>query len=374
ASAALRLAVRCSLLIHALCPHTVWAHTSWNDAVPAAADDVGCMYGVEETYTLQMPASITVQPSAPVGTLLTNWVSSTPSTNYFVCYNKLRQGATGAAFEPIALSVNPTGLKVSSPHGSYTVWLTEVPGVGIAIGVSSYANDCGWQPFHDLAAASFPDLPYPMVGTSCTTTGAWLTNGGQLEVALVKTGPIKGGTLTGEVRVREGAIYTKDASTELYYTMMASGQKSFVLSSTTINFATCTTMESLEVEMGSAKQSSFTGIGSTTPAQTFELRFSNCPTGLNSVQYEFIPMNAVADAANGVIGLAPYSSASGIGVQIKDSSGKAIKFNTLYTLKNYNSSTGGSYAVPLTANYYQTSARVTPGTAEALLIFTTMYQ
>ncbi|RQZ61098.1 pilus assembly protein, partial [Burkholderia glumae] len=25
ASAALRLAVRCSLLIHALCPHTVWA-------------------------------------------------------------------------------------------------------------------------------------------------------------------------------------------------------------------------------------------------------------------------------------------------------------------------------------------------------------
>ncbi len=328
------------------------------------------MYGVEQTYTLQMPASITVQPGAPVGTLLTNWVSSTPSTNYFVCYNKLRQGATGAAFEPIALSVNPTGLKVSSPHGSYTVWLTEVPGVGIAIGVSSYANDCGWQSFHDLGTPNI--FPAPWVGNACNSSSNWLRNGGQIEVALVKTGPIKGGTISGDVRVEAAAAIRQDESTN--YTFPQFGRKSFVLASTNINLATCTTMESLEVEMGSAKQSSFTGIGSTTPAQTFELRFSNCPTGLNSVQYEFIPMNAVADAANGVIGLAPYSSASGIGVQIKDSSGKAIKFNTLYTLKNYNSSTGGSYAVPLTANYYQTSARVTPGTAEALLIFTTMYQ
>ncbi|PJO20148.1 putative major fimbrial subunit LpfA [Burkholderia glumae] len=354
ASAALRLAVRCSLLIHALCPHTVWA-------------DAGCM-SLEQTYTVPMPASITVQPGAPVGTLLTEWVSTTATTGYFICSNSTHQGATGTAFAPVALT--KAGINVSSPHDIYTVWNTNVPGVGVAIGVRPYVNGCGWQSFHDLGTPNI--FPAPWVGNACNSSSNWLRNGGQIEVALVKTGPIKGGTISGDVRVEAAAAIRQDESTN--YTFPQFGRKSFVLASTNINLATCTTMESLEVEMGSAKQSSFTGIGSTTPAQTFELRFSNCPTGLNSVQYEFIPMNAVADAANGVIGLAPYSSASGIGVQIKDSSGKAIKFNTLYTLKNYNSSTGGSYAVPLTANYYQTSARVTPGTAEALLIFTTMYQ
>ncbi len=95
---------------------------------------------------------------------------------------------------------------------------------------------------------------------------------------------------------------------------------------------------------------------------------------MNSIQYQFIPVNAVLDATNGVLALSSDSTAAGVGLQLKDSSGKALKYNTQYTLASYSSSVGGSYTIPLTANYYQTSESVTPGSANAVLIFTMLYQ
>src|SRR5262249_36950664 len=99
-----------------------------------------------------------------------------------------------------------------------------------------------------------------------------------------------------------------------------------------------------------------------------------CPIGLTSIQYQFTPVNAVLDSTNGVLALSSDSTATGIGLQLKDGSGNALKYNMKYTLTSYSSTTGGSYTIPLKANYYQTSASVTAGTANAVLTFTMTYQ
>jgi major type 1 subunit fimbrin (pilin) len=76
-----------------------------------------------------------------------------------------------------------------------------------------------------------------------------------------------------------------------------------------------------------------------------------------------------------VLALTPTSTATGIGLQLKDGNGNPLQYNTTqYTLSAYNTATGGSYTIPLTAAYYQTAATVTPGSANATLTFTLIYQ
>ncbi|WP_262390502.1 fimbrial protein, partial [Burkholderia arboris] len=210
-------------------------------------------------------------------------------------------------------------------------------------------------------------LPSPWVGAPCRGK-VTQDNGGQAEMALVKTGPITAGTVSGGVLFEAAAVVLNGILWNSGYTMQT-GRKSFSLTSTIINVPACST-PNVTVNMGSYKQSAFTGVGSTTPGVSFNVGLNACPAGLNSIQYQFIPVNAVLDTTNGVLALSSDSTAAGIGLQLKDSSGKALKYNTQYTLTNYNSSMGGSYTIPFTANYYQTSASVTAGGANAVLTFT----
>ncbi|MXN75435.1 fimbrial protein [Burkholderia sp. 4701] len=158
------------------------------------------------------------------------------------------------------------------------------------------------------------------------------------------------------------------------FTVGTSGHVLFSLTSTIVSVAACTT-PNVTVNMGSTMQSAFKGIGSTTnPPVAVNVAVNACPSGLTSIQYQFIPVNAVLDSTNGVLALSSDSTATGIGLQLKDSSGAALKYNTQYTLTSYSKSTGGSYTIPLKAAYYQTSATVKPGSANAVLTFTMMYQ
>ncbi|KAF1057817.1 pilus assembly protein [Burkholderia gladioli] len=337
----------------------------------ALAQSATCS-GSAQTVPISMPASITVPRDAANGTILTSWVSTAATTNYYNCTvvpvgNTVRP-ASGMAFEP--LSMTKAGLSVTGPNGAaYTVWNTNVPGVGIAIGVRLYVNGCGWQAWGDLGTPS-GFLPSPWKGSACNANGS-VTNGGQAQMALVKTGTITAGTVSGGVLFEGASVTAMDINGP--YTIATSGRKSFSLSQTIINVAACTT-PNVTVTMGSYKQSAFTGVGSTTPAVAFNVGVNACPAGLNSIQYQFIPVNAVLDTTNGVLALSSDSTAAGIGLQLRDNSGKALKYNTQYTLTSYNGSTGGSYTIPLTANYYQTSASVAPGSANAVLTFTMTYQ
>lgn len=334
------------------------------------AASISCS-GTAQTVTLTMPSSVTVPRDAPVGTRLTGWFNVPNVSNYYNC-TVSGVVAAGMVFEP--QSMTKAGMTVAAPNGgTYTVWNTNVPGVGVAIGVSAFANQCGSQPWMDLGKPS-GTFPSPWTGASCNTDGivTSITNGGQAQAALIKTGPITAGTVTGGV-LFVGASATKIGSGGVY-TVAASPLVSFSLTPTIIYVAACTT-PNVTVNMGSPLQSEFKGIGSTTKNPVaVNVAVNACPSGLSSIQYQFNPVNAVLDSTNGVLALSSDSTASGIGLQLKDNSGTALKYNTQYTLTSYNASTGGSYTIPLTARYYQTSAIVKPGSANAVLTFTMMYQ
>jgi major type 1 subunit fimbrin (pilin) len=333
------------------------------------AQSVSCT-GTAQTVTLSMPTSVTVPRDAAVGTVLTSWISTAATTNFYNCTTS-GSAASGMVFEPLSLTKAGT---VAGPNSvTYTVWNTNVPGVGIAIGVRTYANGCGWQSWQDVGTP-FSAFPSPWAGQACNQNGSGgsVINGGQAQAALVKTGPITAGTVTGGV-LFEGAPITA-SNIGGPYTVGTSGHVSYSLTQTAVTVAACTT-PNVTVTMGSYMQSAFKGIGSTsTPAKAFNVAVNACPTGLNSIQYQFIPVNAVLDATNGVLALSSGSTATGIGLQLKDGSGNPLKYNTQYTLTSYSKTTGGSYTIPLTAAYYQTAASVTAGSANAVLTFTMTYQ
>jgi len=331
----------------------------------AFAQSASCS-GTAQTIPVSMPSPVTVPRDAVNGTLLTAWISTPATNNYYSC-TVSGSGSTGMLFEP--LSMTKSGMTVKGPTGvTYTVWNTNVPGVGIAIGIRSYVNGCQWQAWLDLGTPSTL-FPSPWTGWVCNSNGS-VTNGGQAQMALVKTGAVTAGTMTGGVLFEGGSAQ----STTGTYTVATASRKSFSLSSTIINVSACTT-PNVTVDMGSHMQSEFTGIGSTTKqAVAVNVAVNACPIGLNSILYEFDPVNAVLDATNGVLALSSGSTATGIGLQLKDSSGNALKYNTKYTLTSYSSATGGSYTIPLTARYYQTAAKVTAGSANAVLTFTMTYQ
>ncbi|KVL37897.1 pilus assembly protein [Burkholderia territorii] len=332
----------------------------------AFAQSANCAAGTPSTVSVGMPVSVTVPRDAPVGTVLGNSVTTQSITNFFSC-TVSGSYASGMIFE--TLSMTKAGMAVNLNGKAYTVWNSNVPGVGVAIGVNPYLSTCGYQGWQDLGNPS-GTFPSPWSGGVCTQNGS-VTNGGQALLALVKTGPITAGTVSG-LRF-EGASVTAPRLTGPF-TVASSGHVLFSLTSTIINVAACTT-PNVTVNMGSPMQSEFTGIGSTNKKPVaFNVAVNACPSGLNSIQYQFIPVNAVLDSTNGVLALSSNSTAIGIGLQLKDGSGTALKYNTQYTLMSYSKSTGGSYTIPLTAAYYQTSATVKPGSANAALTFTMTYQ
>jgi major type 1 subunit fimbrin (pilin) len=333
------------------------------------AQSISCSRTVAAT-PINMTPSITVPRDAANGTLLTPWLLTNQVQNYYTCTTSGSAPGSGMAFEP--LSLTSTGTSVKSPDGTttFTVWQTNLPGVGIAIGVRVFANGCNWQPWTNLGGATGALVPKPWVFGGCNAGNP--SNGGQVEVALVKTGAITPGTFSGGALL-EGALATS-SSAGAWAISTAVGHVSFTLTQTTVAVAGCTTQD-VTVTMNSHQQSEFKGVGSaTTPATSFNIAVNACPSGLAKIQYQFIPVNAVLDATNGVLALSDSSTATGIGVQLKDDGGNALKYNTPYTLSGYNTATGGSYNIPLTAAYYQTAPTVTPGSANAVLTFTMSYQ
>lgn len=336
----------------------------------AFAQAISCS-GTTETIPVSMPASITVPRDAPNGTVLTPW--SRTSSTYYTCTSTdggTNSVSSGMAFRP--LSLVKAGLTVTGPNNvAYTVWNTTVPGIGIAIGVKIKPNGCDETPWTDLGGRIAPSIQPPWVGQVCNSTQGIIRNSGQAEMAFVKTGPVAAGTVAGGV-LFEGASVTRQSKSAP--PMIATdGRKAFLLPAMDVVAGSCKTPD-VTVDLRSHKQSAFTGVGSTTPAIPVKVAINNCPAGLNSIQYQFIPTGAVLDTANGVLALSSDSTATGIGLQLKDESGKALEYNKQYLFSKYNRSTGGSGAILLTAAYYQTSTTVKPGTAIASLTFAMTYQ
>ncbi|WP_017917872.1 fimbrial protein [Burkholderia gladioli] len=324
--------------------------------------------GTSQTVSIAMPTAVTITTDMQVGTLLTSWVSSAATNNYLHCNLGTNKQVLGFGFRPISISQKTdTTVKnsmVFSP-GTTTVWETNLAGIGIAVAVKpiSDLSNCSSSRFSDIGKPTASQAPW--VGPFCNSTGSF-DIGGQVQVALVKTGAIQPGVVSMGA-IAEGKEYvasTSDSSNPISI--------SFAITSTTINVAGCTTPD-VKVDMHSYQQSIFKGVGSSTSPVSFSVKVNSCPSGFQSIGYQFNPTSQVVDAANGVIALTPDSTASGIGLKITDANDKPLLYNSTYSLSEYNTSTGGSYTIPLKASYYQISPTVNPGSANAAIVYILNY-
>lgn len=129
------------------------------------------------------------------------------------------------------------------------------------------------------------------------------------------------------------------------------------------------TNTSINVPMGSVSKRVFSGVGSTSNEQSF-----NIPLNCDASTKVNVTLDGIRDVSGvaGVLALDSSSSsvASGVGVQLLHNNAPAT-LGTPIAVGTVASS--GAYSVPLTARYYQTAATIIEGQANSTATFTMTY-
>lgn len=127
------------------------------------------------------------------------------------------------------------------------------------------------------------------------------------------------------------------------------------------------------VSLGKIAASSFTGVGSTATATSFQLVLAKCPLAASSATIKFDGASVAGD--NSVLALTPGANvATGVGIQLSDSSQNIVNLfenSAPYTL---NTGTDSTTNLDFTARYIATQAKVGAGSANAVAQFTVIYQ
>jgi major type 1 subunit fimbrin (pilin) len=295
----------------------------------------------DSAFTL--PSTITVPRNAAVGTVLQNVAA--PGWNG---QSTVGTCPGGTVYTLVALPGTWT------PTSLANVYATNVPGIGIKAIV--YAN-----------SAPVPPLPAVYGWTSGgAINNFWASFGYQLIV----TGPVSPGLLSFSNPVASGwASYSSNALVEavVFTNLVINGTSSVVVQS-------CVTPD-VAINMGTHRNTEFNGVGSSTSSVSFNIALNGCPVGLKSIQYQIDPTTAIVQGTgNSVVTLNGSATAQGIGLQLLDGNGNPFVLSTPVTFSGYNSSTGGSYTIPLRARYYQTDATIGSGSANTAMTFTMTYQ
>lgn len=290
----------------------------------------------DKVYNIYIPA-IVVPRDAPVGTVLFSQSVTFPIQEfatgcvdgYAYIYARLNNG-----LNPDSNGVAPTNLS----------------GIGVRVLVNPIT----------ILASSFQAAGSSQEWLAYSTAApqhviAW--RGGEgFTFQIIKTGPISNGALAPGTY---GNISLKDYRVALVY--VVGGQ--FVTSGCSVNSTTVT------VPLGSVKRSEFSGVGSTTQTNTFNI-LVNC-TGSPNVS---MTLNAIADSSNapGVIAIgasAGNTTASGVGVQLLRNNSPVV-IGSPFAIE-HTAVTGGR--IEMAARYYQTKSTITVGQANATATFTFTY-
>lgn len=315
--------------------------------------------------------SYSVPRNTPVGTRITPW-SGFSRTYSHVWYCVPPAGNTINSGPAYRATLTPTGQTYSESGQTFTVFQTNLVGVGLVIGVASQFTWSGADNWGDVYYSGYPNgvalgnASWASMGSE-TSSGASYWFGASLTFAFVKTGPITAGTVSmpgtiGQVGMDDRPI----ASPMLIATLSTTGNPTF----TEVACAT----PPVNVNLGTQSTSKFSGAGSTTVAIPFSIKLNSCPAGINTVSYEIDASTTIVNAPNSVVALDGGSTASGVGVQLLNGSGTPMTLGSPVVLTSYNPA-GGSFSIPLQARYYQTSASpVTAGSANTSMTFTMTYQ
>ncbi|NWC65393.1 fimbrial protein [Cedecea sp. P7760] len=306
-------------------------------------------FNANDSVTLDL-GHIVVQRDAPVGTVVATFNDSRlGSRNSFVqCdssgfVTRWAQGSGG--FLPVS-------------YNGQTLYQSGVPGLAFRVvtsGAGSTAGRYGTGP-----------LPRQIANTACTWSADWwrLCGGtwGNYRLQLVKiaqvtgSGPITMGSITQAQVVGETNVMD------------------YTIGSGSVQTVACSVLNSaITVRMGKAKNTDFSGPGSTSGDADFAIKL-NCDAE-TKIRLTLAPGSGGAlDSSRGILNLDAAQAgqtATGVGIQVLYNNAP-LELGNMMSIAT--TSSDGAYSLPLAARYYQTQANVTPGRADANATFTMTYQ
>ncbi|WP_425251611.1 fimbrial protein [Janthinobacterium sp. NFX145] len=330
-------------------------------------------------------SSLTVARDLPVGTWLYQQFFQQAGNGVKIgCSERTGIGSYGAKIFGVGASAikNPA----LPAYASGFVYATGVPGIGIMWwGGRSWLNDTELRSVVSGLECKSVD------NVVCSTD--WLKVPNYTAIILIKTGPVGVGVIQASDfgRVRFSAEFAAGDDVE-FSSLRLTGSISVVSK-------TCTTSD-VSVPMGRRMITPLKGIGNSTPTVSFEIRLTDCPwfpgklnaasdnapissqDGVikgpvfvqNKLTIRIVPGDTVIDASKGVLGLtAQKYSATGVGVQLLDESGKSWPLSQDVSVPNINGNSN-SVTIKFGARYLQTAAEVKPGWANAVATYTLNYQ
>lgn len=312
-------------------------------SIQAHADYVHIPYIYDWTANfsnLSFAASFSPSRDVPVGTVLQSVNTNGKSSWSVTC--------------PVTKTVTVTGTPVVGMTDTYQ---TNVPGIGVHF----YAS-AGWSGTSGIYnSAPFTEV-LPIASSS--TPSQFYTR-----ADLVVTGPVGTGTLTNLPSMT--VVFTGDCIASPKY---ESPHMQMINAGTTVTGKTCSvTTSSVDVPLPTINPGNLnTGSAGKAP---FSLGL-NCTQGVTAK----ITLTDASNVSNTstTLGLAPDSTATGVGLQILSGSTPIAYGPDSAVAGNINqwtvgTSAGGPMTIPLTAQYVRTGT-VTPGTVKGIATFTMSYQ
>ncbi len=245
---------------------------------------------------------------------------------------------------------------------------TSIPGVGLYLELGGFLNGVASNTFqaNDGGIGAIPYVGEN--GRKMTPSPLEMRNLIIKYMALIKTGPIPAGTSSFNQEVVRGVV--SDVGDAVRLTLGGQVQQ-----------AQCTlkanAVSANPVQLGTHDIADFTGQGSTSDPVDFYITLNDCeddPAG--SVARAFMRLNGVdgsvpVDRDLGLFTLTSDSSASGIGIQVLRIDNNPLKLEEFVDMVPL---TRDKTRIDLRAQYYQTEATVTPGSAKGALNFTIEYR
>ncbi|MGW8423531.1 fimbrial protein, partial [Comamonas sp. HJ-2] len=282
-----------------------------------------------QTLTFDGPGELMVPRDVPDETLVFTDIKSLARDIHFNCY-------TNASLFGILAAPARGPTPVDSPY-----FPTGTPGLSFRIKAQN---------------GSF--IPPPMA----QKVGQWILSR-HMTLELLKTSAFEP---SGQIKA--GEIGTLKLGPDILVTFRLARPIKFIAGS-------CESPD-VNVPMGDDYISSdFDGPGTRTIPVSFNLNLNRCPPGMGKVNYTFVALTKVIDASQGIVGLNNGSGAIGVGLQIRDGNDVPLALDTPHTFTGYDSRQGGSFQIPLKANYYRLTNEpgYKPGTANTELIFIMSY-
>lgn len=322
-------------------------------ASPAAQADLKCATGDGSATLVDLASSVKVTPSTPIGTTL---FSQTFTGIKAKCSTStLRETATAYFVRPNLSTVLGSGLTL---YVTYNGNRNSTAG-NISTGVTVTNNSA----FLGLPSSSWQDVTLGPITVEIVKTGA--------------TGTSAPGTVSANLTIGSVGSTMQSSDKALYY--LRGGNTIGYLAET----CKVPSPASFEVPLGSTAVNSSSGfgsgVGSTSTAKDFAIALS-CDTAISGafkvmLQLDATPVSGLA--SQGVLALTNAGAsgvAGGVGVQVLNrTTSTPVALATPWLVGNFPMSSS-LINVPFSARYYQTAAKITPGTADSSMTYTISYQ